>query len=236
MNRQEFVRLPEHIGYIIDGNGRWAKERNKPRSYGHKIGFEALRKILKATFDLGIKYVSVYAFSTENWNRPKDEVDYLFKLIRNYLKTDFKKDFKDVRLNIMGDYTKFPKDLSDACKNAIEDSKEIQDHILNLGINYGGRDEIIRAINLAKNNDVAITKENFGQFLYTSNQPDPDFIIRTSGEQRISNFMLWQSAYSEFYFPKTYWPAFDEKELVLALHEFEKRNRRYGSISKTDEN
>ena len=225
------LKIPTHIGYIIDGNGRWAKERGKSRSYGHKQGFIALKKIIKASFEMGIKYVSIYAFSTENWNRPKDEVDYLMKILRDYISSKgFLNDFKNIKLNIMGDYTKFPKDLTDACKKAIEDTKN-NDYVLNLGINYGGRDEILQAVNKIKDNESGdITAEIFEKYLYTAGQPSPDFIIRTSGEQRLSNFMLWQCAYAEFYFPKTYWPDFDKDELIKALEEYSKRDRRFGAI------
>ena len=225
------LKIPTHIAYIIDGNGRWAKERNKPRSYGHKYGFKALKEIIRASFELGIKYVSIYAFSTENWNRPKAEVDYLIKILRDYIKTKgFLKDFKDTKLNIMGDYTKFPKDLAEACERTMEETKN-NEFVLNLGINYGGRDEILHAINKIKKNEKGeITAEIFEKYLYTANQPSPDFIIRTSGEQRLSNFMLWQCAYAEFYFPKTYWPDFDRNELIKALEEYSKRDRRFGAI------
>ena len=225
------LKIPTHIAYIIDGNGRWAKERNKPRSYGHKYGFKALKEIIRASFELGIKYVGIYAFSTENWNRPKAEVDYLIKILRDYIKTKgFLKDFKDTKLNIMGDYTKFPKDLAEACERTMEETKN-NEFVLNLGINYGGRDEILHAINeIKKNEKCEITAEIFEKYLYTANQPSPDFIIRTSGEQRLSNFMLWQCAYAEFYFPKTYWPDFDRNELIKALEEYSKRDRRFGAI------
>ena len=225
------LKIPTHIGYIIDGNGRWAKERNKPRSYGHKYGFKALKEIIKASFELGIKYVSIYAFSTENWNRPKAEVEYLMKILRDYIGTKgFLKDFKNIKLNVMGDYSKFPKDLAQACKNTMEETKH-NEYVLNLGINYGGRDEIIRAVNEIKKNEKGeITADIFDKYLYTAGQPSPDFIIRTSGEQRLSNFMLWQCAYAEFYFPKTYWPDFNKKELIKALEEYSKRDRRFGAI------
>lgn len=227
--------LPKHIGFIIDGNGRWAKERGLTRSMGHKAGMIALKEAIKNSFDLGISIVSIYGFSTENWNRPKEEIDYLFNLFRGFIKSDFSevseaKD-KKVRLNIMGDYTKFPKDLVSEIEKALEESKDNDGFVLNLGINYGGRDEIVRAVNnIIKSNVKEITKEDFNSYLYTAGLPDPDFIIRTSGEQRISNFMLWQNAYSEFYFPKTYWPDFNKKELIKSLLNYQKRNRRFGAI------
>mgnify|MGYP004653306343 CR=1 FL=1 len=225
------IKIPTHIAFIIDGNGRWAKERNMPRSYGHKVGFNTLIKILKECFNLGIKYVSVYAFSTENWNRPKKEVDYLMNLFRKMLKSNLLNDFPNIKINIMGDYTRFPEDLAKSIEDVMNETKDNDGGIMNLGLNYGGRDEIVYAVNkLLKLGKKEITKEEFASMLYTSSQPDPDFIIRTSGEQRLSNFMPWQSAYAEFYFPKTYWPAFNKKELHNALIEYSKRDRRFGAI------
>lgn len=224
--------LPKHIGFIIDGNGRWAKERGLTRSMGHKAGMLALKEAIKNSFELGIKFVSIYGFSTENWNRPKDEVNFLFNLFREFIKSDFNEvEGKNARLNIMGDYTKFPDDLVKEIEKALEETKNNDGFVLNLGINYGGRDEIIRAVNNIINSGVKeITKENFNDYLYTKGLPDPDFIVRTSGEQRISNFMLWQNAYSEFYFPKTYWPDFNKKELIKSLLNYQQRNRRFGAI------
>lgn len=224
--------LPKHIGFIIDGNGRWAKERGLTRSMGHKAGMLALKEAIKNSFELGIKFVSIYGFSTENWNRPKDEVNFLFNLFREFIKSDFNEiEGKNARLNIMGDYTKFPDDLVKEIEKALEETKNNDGFVLNLGINYGGRDEIVRAVNNIINSGVKeITKENFNDYLYTKGLPDPDFIVRTSGEQRISNFMLWQNAYSEFYFPKTYWPDFNKKELIKSLLNYQQRNRRFGAI------
>ncbi len=225
-------KLPRHMAFIIDGNGRWAKKRGLPRSLGHTAGMIALKKAIKNSFDLGIKVVSIYGFSTENWNRPQDELDHLFKLFRDFIKSDLT-DFDEynIKFNVMGDYTKFPDDLVKEIEKSLLKNKEKCDFVLNLGINYGGRDEIILAINkILAEGKSSISKEEFSNYLYTNNLPDPDFIIRTSGEQRISNFMLWQNAYSEFYFPKTYWPDFNKKELIKSLINFQKRNRRFGAI------
>ena len=233
---ETILKLPNHIAYIIDGNGRWAKARGLSRSLGHKAGFNNLIKILKESFyNYGIKYVSVYAFSTENWNRPKTEVDYLIDLFTDYVSNDFMKQFPKVKLNIMGDYTVFPDKLQENANKTIEATKDETDFVLNLGINYGGRDEIIYAVNkLISNGETNVTKEKISGALYTANIPDPDFIIRTSGEQRLSDFMLWQCSYSELYFPKVHWPSFGKKELKKALVEYAKRDRRFGKIIETN--
>lgn len=233
MQKYKLKKIPKHIAFIIDGNGRWAVKRGLDRSLGHKAGMETLKKILNKAFDVGIDVISVYIFSTENWNRPQKEVDYLIELFREFFKTDYYNEFKDnVKLSIMGDYTKFPKDIVDEIEANLEKSKTLDTaKTLNIGMNYGGQDEIIRAVNnIVKDNIKDVTKEVFNSYLYTANLPQLDFIIRTSGEQRLSNFMLWQSAYSEFYFPKIYWPDFSEKYLIKSLKEYEKRSRRFGSI------
>jgi len=225
------TKIPKHIGFIIDGNGRWAKARGLTRTIGHKFGFDNLKKILKESFNLGIKHISVYAFSTENWNRPQKEIDYIFKLLQDWLEEDDLSDFPDTRINVMGDISKLPENLQKNILKITEQTKHEDKKVLNLGINYGGRDEIVMAVNqLLKSKKTEITKEDISNNIYTKNQPDPDFIIRTSGEKRISNFMLWQNAYAEWYFPKTFWPAFTKKHLMNALLEYQKRNRRFGAI------
>ena len=225
-------RLPVHIAYIIDGNGRWAKKRGLPRSAGHKVGFATLQKMIYETFDMGIKVISIYGFSTENWNRPQEELDGLFNLFSQIFDEDIHKlNEKGVRIQIMGDYTKFPENVVNNCEKLINDTKHNDKFVLNLGINYGGRDELIRGINnLIQSGKTEITKEDIDGCLYTANLPPLDFCIRTSGEQRISNFMLWQIAYSELYFPKVYWPSFNKKHLIKALKVYQKRNRRFGAI------
>jgi len=230
--KNDLRKLPMHIGYIIDGNGRWAKARGLTRSMGHKAGFKRLKEIIKETFyNYNIKHISIYAFSTENWNRPKKEVDYLMKLFDGYLAEDFIKEFPDVRVNIMGDLNKFSEELKNKAITLMDKTKTNNKFILNLGINYGGHDEILMAINSII--DKGITKVDKGIFedhLYTKGQPPLDFLIRTSGEMRLSNFMLWQVSYAEFYFPKVHWPDFNKKELYLALKEYESRDRRFGAI------
>lgn len=224
--------LPKHIGFIIDGNGRWAQKRGLSRSMGHKAGLKALVKVVDDCFEFGINIVSIFGFSTENWNRPKDEIDYLFELFRDFIKKNKDNYVKrEIRLNIMGDYTKFPKDLVAEVEDVILKTQHFTKYIVNLGINYGGRDELVRAVNLAiESGKKNITKQEFSNYLYTAGMPDLDFVVRTSGEQRVSNFMLWQMAYAEFYFPKVYWPSFNKHQLTLSLLEFQSRNRRFGAI------
>ena len=231
-NHLELVKIPKHIAFIIDGNGRWAKQRNKPRSYGHKVGVDTLKIVLKSARQLGIKAVSIFAFSTENWNRPKAEVDYLFKLfIKNAKQILNKKDFNGVRYNLMGDMSKLPDEMIDLATEIMNKTKQNNDFVINIGINYGGRDEIVRAVNKCINQGKkTITINDIQQNLDTCFLADPELIIRTGGEQRISNFMLFQMAYSEFYFTKTFWPDFDEAELKKALLDFQSRDRRFGAI------
>lgn len=225
-------KIPTHVGFIIDGNGRWAKERGLTRSMGHKAGFKTLKKTTKECFfKYNIKHVSVYAFSTENWNRPKKEVDYLMNIFRNYLTEDFVSEYPEVKVNIMGDLDRFDDELKTKAVSLMEKTKDNYKYVLNLGINYSGQDEIVMAVNKIihkkiENVDRKIIEEN----LYTAGQPPVDLLVRTSGEMRLSNFMLWQLSYAEFYFPKVHWPDFNSKELFLALKEFENRDRRFGAI------
>ena len=234
----ELKKLPQHIGFIIDGNGRWAKERGWPRTKGHEHGVKNLDVIIKECFyGYGIPIVSIYAFSTENWNRPQTELDCLFKYFTKYLKVnDFVKKYPHVRLNIMGEYTKFPAELVKNAKAVIEATKDETQFILNLGINYSGQDELVRAVNLMLGEKLAPTvdRATLQKYLYTADQPLLDLVVRTSGEQRLSNFMLWQVSYAELYFPKIYWPAFGKKDLAQALLEYQSRDRRFGAITAKD--
>ena len=225
-------KFPHHIAFIIDDNGRWAKLRGLPRSMGHRAGIVACKNTINNCFDLGIKYVSIYGFSTENWNRPKDEIDTLFKLFRQFIKDDLQELLnKNVRFMVSGDYKAFPEDLIEAIEESVEKTKEHTGMVINLCINYGGRPEIVRAINnMIKDGVKEVDDKIISRYLYTASIPDPDFIVRTSGEYRLSNFMLWQASYSEFYFPKTYWPDFNKKALYTALINYAKRNRRFGAI------
>lgn len=225
-------KIPTHIAFIIDGNGRWAKDRGLSRSMGHKAGFKTLKKITKECFyKHNIKHMSVYAFSTENWNRPKKEVDYLMNIFRNYLAEDFIEEFPDVKVNIMGDLNRFDEELKNKAMALMGKTKDNYKYILNLGINYSGQDELVMAVNKIIEEKIdKVDRSVIENHLYTSGQPPVDLLIRTSGEMRLSNFMLWQLSYAEFYFPKVHWPSFNSKELLLALKEFENRDRRFGAI------
>lgn len=231
-NKLDPQKFPNHIAFIIDGNGRWAKKRGLARSMGHRAGIIACKETLEECYNLGIKYVSIYAFSTENWNRPKDEVDTLFELFREFLKNDMTELFnKNVKFMVSGDYTAFPDDLVETIDDCLNKTKNNTKMVVNLCVNYGSRPEIVRAINnIISDGLKSVDEKVFSNYLYTAEIPDPDFIVRTSGENRLSNFMLWQASYAEFYFPKTHWPDFNKKELYKALINYAKRNRRFGVI------
>lgn len=230
--------LPKHIGIIMDGNGRWAKKRKLPRSAGHNAGGKVFRTITRYCSDIGIKYLTVYAFSTENWKRPKDEIDALMKLFKDYLEealSDFKDDSIVVRF--IGDKTPFSDELKALMIENEEGSKDRDGMVLNIAMNYGSRDEIVRAVkNISKDVkdgklDVnSIDEDLISDNLYTAGQPDPDLVIRPSGEYRISNFLLWQSAYTEFVIMNKLWPDFKEKDLDEAIEIFNNRNRRFGGV------
>lgn len=230
----DLKRLPRHIAIIMDGNGRWATKRGLPRNMGHKAGFENIKKIVEYIYNLGIKFVTFFTFSTENWKRPKKEIEGIFDLVRNHLnKGDEVQKFVDNKIRIvsMGDITKLPEDLYNKLIEVEDKTKDFDKLTLNLAINYGGRDEILRAVNQAISVGERLeSEEDFAKYLYSNGLPDPDFIIRTSGEKRISNFMLYQMAYSEFYFTKTYWPSFGKKELEKAIIDFQGRKRRFGAV------
>lgn len=228
----DLTRLPKHIGIIIDGNGRWAKQRGLTRSMGHKAGFENVKRIFNEVYKIGIKHLTIYCFSTENWNRPKEEVDYLMNTFRKMLKSDYFADlgFKP-KLNICGDPTRFAPDIQKLIAERMEETKNNTDITLNLCMNYGGRSEIVHAVNTAIKDGVTnFDIETLSNYMYTRGQPDPDFIIRTSGELRLSNFLLWQCAYAEFSFPKIYWPAFTADDLKDCLISYQNRDRRFGAI------
>lgn len=230
--------IPRHIAIIMDGNGRWAKKRKLPRTMGHKAGVETIRRIIKEAHILGIKYLTLYAFSTENWKRPKDEVSALMKLLVEYLRSELQELNKNgVVINILGDIDKLPKDAQEEVKDAVEITKNNNGIVLNIAFNYGGRDEIIRATKLVsedvksgKLNINDINEEIIEKYLYTKGIPDPDLIIRPSGEQRISNFLLWQCAYSEFWYSNVCWPDFKEEHLHEAIYDYQNRDRRYGGV------
>ena len=225
-------KLPKHIAFIIDGNGRWAKLRGLTRSMGHKAGFNRLEKIVKECFfDYNIPIVSIYAFSSENWNRPQAEVDYLMEIFDKHLSSRFQKKYPNVRLNIMGDLSRLPEGTAKKAVKMMEKTKDATDYIFNLCINYSGQDELVYAVNnIIAEGIESVTRETIAEHLYTKGQPPVDFCVRTSGENRLSNFMLWQLAYAELYFPQVMWPAFNSKHLKKSLLEYQSRDRRFGAI------
>ncbi len=224
--------IPVHIAIIMDGNGRWAKKRLLPRLAGHKAGVNALKRVVDAAKELGVKVMSFFAFSTENWNRSKEEVDGIFDLIENYIDTNYEQLMSsNIKIRTMGDISKLPSSLYKKLIDIIEKTQNNNSIIINIGLNYGSRAEVVRAYNSLINKGAkSITEQELMKELYTFDLPDPDLIIRTSGEQRLSNFMLLQGAYSELYFPKIYWPDFDKKALIRAIINYQKRERRFGSI------
>ncbi|MCQ8211263.1 isoprenyl transferase [Cetobacterium somerae] len=223
--------IPNHIAIIMDGNGRWAKEKGMPRTYGHKAGADTLRKILTSCGELGVKYLTVYAFSTENWKRAKEEVDTLMFLFKTYLKNEKKLLMKNnVRFIVSGRKEGISKDLLNEIEKLENVTKGNTGITLNIAFNYGGRAELIDAIKeIIKNDEKEITEEIIEKYLYNQ-LPDPELLIRTSGEMRISNFLLWQIAYSEIYVTDTYWPDFNRDELMKAIESYQKRDRRFGGV------
>ncbi len=223
-------KLPKHLAIIMDGNGRWAKRRGFPRNYGHKVGIFAVERTIEYCLKYGIKYLTLFAFSTENWKRNKEEIDGIFQLIRNYISENRDRFVYDsVKINYIGTLNPFPNDLVSILEDARRKTEKCDKLTITLALNYGGRDEILRAINkIIRDGRKEITSEIFESYLDTKNIPNPDMIVRTSGEYRISNFLLYQMAYSEFYFTKTYWPDFNERAFVKVLKAYQKRDRRYG--------
>ena len=229
----KITQVPEHIALIMDGNGRWAKKRLMPRSFGHKQGLERMIGLLDHAYDLGVKYVTVYALSTENLKRPQAELDGLFNLIREHFVKQMQRIFeRGIRLRIIGDISLLPNDVEMLLR---EWEKKTENHTnggVNIALCYGARAEIVRAVNLAVEQGAPLTEESFAKLLYTGGQPDPDLIIRTGKELRLSNFLLWQSAYSELYFSDKMFPEFSNEDLEKSFEWFAKRTRRFG---KTDE-
>lgn len=232
------MNIPNHVAIILDGNGRWAKKKGMPRNFGHSQGSKVVEQICEEAYNIGIKYLTVYAFSTENWKRPKGEVDALMKLLNNYLNTSIKTSKKNnMQVRIIGDITKLTEDFQKKIHNLEEASKDNTGLKFQVAINYGSRDEIIRAVK-ALIGDVKemgtaiddIDEEIFAKYLDTKDIPEPDLLIRTSGEQRLSNFLLWQLAYTEFYFTDVLWPDFNKKELLKAVEFYSDRNRKFGAV------
>ncbi len=223
----------KHIAFIMDGNRRWAKERHIPTLIGHKKGYENIENIVDHALERKIEYVTFWAFSTENWNREKKEVDYLMNLFRDLFAGRMLQKIlkKGGKIQVLGDMTAFPKDIQKETQKVLDQSKDNNAITINIALNYGGRAEILHAVQqiVSKGiNSTDITEQTIAQYLYTNGQPDPDLIIRTGGEQRLSGYLPWQGIYSELYFTDKYWPEFDEKEFDKALEEFARRERRFG--------
>lgn len=232
------MNVPQHVAIILDGNGRWAKSKGMPRNYGHVQGSKNVERICEEAWRLGIKYLTVYAFSTENWNRPQDEVDALMNLLRRYMKTCLTTASKnDMKVRVIGDITRLDEDIRSRILELEEATKNNGGLNFQIAINYGSRDELVRGIRrLAqdcvdnKQDPAEITEAVIERYLDTHGIPDPDLLIRTSGEQRLSNFLLWQLAYTEFYFTDVHWPAFTKEELIKAIEQYNKRDRRFGGV------
>lgn len=224
-------RLPRHIAIIMDGNGRWAKKRGLPRTAGHKVGAETFRKIALQCKALGVEYLTIYAFSTENWKRPAEEVSTLMSLLKKYMQEAIDTMERDkMKLRFFGDLSALSPELQDLARRANAVADRVEGFQANLCINYGGRDEILHAAKLCAASGEEMTEENLEKHLYSAGIPDPELIIRPGGELRLSNFLLWQCAYSEFYFCDTLWPDFGEKDLDEAIVAYQQRDRRFGGV------
>ncbi|MCB9112036.1 MAG: isoprenyl transferase [Anaerolineales bacterium] len=228
-------KIPQHVAMIMDGNGRWALQRGLPRLAGHKAGTENLRRVIRATVEFGVKYLTIYAFSTENWGRPPEEVQGLMFILQDVIDRELDELNKQgVQLRHIGRLERLDPKIQKKVLHAIELTKHNDRMILNVAFNYGGRDEIVNAVQHIISDGIPaedVTDELINQYLYTAGVPDPDLIIRTSGELRVSNFLIWQAAYSEWYITPTYWPDFDKDEYRRALEAFANRDRRYGKVS-----
>jgi len=234
----EGLTIPNHVAIILDGNGRWAKRRFLPRTAGHAVGAKNMEKICRIAHEIGIKYLTVYAFSTENWNRPKDEVDAIMKLLEDYLKTCIQiANENDMKVRVIGEKSRLSQDMQIKIKELEEETTYNTGLNFNIAINYGGRDEIIRAIKRIVEDERSgqldidrLDNNIIEQYLDTSGMPAPDLLIRTSGEMRLSNFLLWQTAYTELYFTDVLWPDFNKNELIKAIEKYNNRDRRYGKV------
>lgn len=234
----DLEHLPRHVAIIMDGNGRWAKRRGLPRTAGHAAGAETFRTVATFAKDIGLEYLTVYAFSTENWKRPKEEVDAIMGLLEKYLHEAIERMARDkVKMAFFGDLSALSPKLQALCRQTEEISKGYEGCQVNICLNYGGRDELLRAARAYASDCAAgradpnhLTEQTFEQYLYSSGVPDPDLVIRPSGEVRISNFLLWQSAYTEFYFTDVLWPDFTPEELLRAIADYQHRSRRYGGV------
>ena len=226
-------KLPEHIAIIMDGNGRWAKNRAMPRTAGHAAGSKKFKEIARYCNKIGIKHLTVYAFSTENWRRPKEEVDTIMNIFRDYLKDSANFKSENIKLEFIGDRSGMPEDIVELMAQAEYDSKDATGLKCYMAINYGGRDELVHAVRDIIKEGIApedITEDTISSHIYTKHYPDPELIIRPSGEYRLSNFLIWQSAYSEFWFSDILWPDFTPEDLEKAIDDYNKRNRRFGGV------
>ena len=230
----DMSKVPSHIGFIMDGNGRWAKRRGMPRSVGHREGAFALKRVCEACRDFGVKTITVYALSTENLNRSEKEVNYIFEQAMEFVNSELDSaKANDLKINIIGDldHKQIPEKVRQSCMHAMEETKNCKSYVLNIAFVYGGRAEIVRAVNtILKENKDSVTEDEFASYLYTAGQNDPDLIVRASGEQRVSNFLLWQLAYSEFYFTSTHWPDFNRKTVEECILAYQTRKRRFGKV------
>ena len=225
------IKLPSHIAFIMDGNGRWAQRRFRPRGYGHKMGVQNMFKICSHAFKLGVRIVTVYALSTENLSRPKEELDELFELIRLYFgKKRDKLIEMQAKINVLGDISVLPEDVQNDILEVTEETANYSEGLFNICINYGARQEIVRAVNAAVSYGRFVDEASFKDLLSTAGVPDPDLIIRTGGEVRLSNFLLYQAAYSELYFSKKMWPEFSRRDLERAIENYSARDRRFGNV------
>ncbi|MEG1963709.1 MAG: polyprenyl diphosphate synthase [Clostridia bacterium] len=225
------LKIPNHIAFIMDGNGRWAKKRMMPRSYGHREGVKALKKVIKACNQFGVNCVTVYAFSTENWSRPKDEVNELFGMVKTFADTeavDYAK--QNYRVRFFGELLALPTEVLQSINKIDELCKNNTGMAVNIALNYGSRDEIINALNQVVAKNLTVNKQNIEDNLFTAGLPEPDIIVRSSGEKRLSNFLLWQSAYAELIFIDDFWPDFNKKTVENILKEYSARDRRFGAI------
>lgn len=237
------MKMPQHIAIILDGNGRWAKSKGMPRNYGHAQGSKNVERICEEAWRMGIKYLTVYAFSTENWNRPNSEVEALMKLLRNYMRTCLKTAEKnDMKIRVIGDITALDEDIKGRIKELEDASKNNNGLNFTIAINYGSRDEMIRATKRLTQDCVDgkvkvgdIDETLYASYLDTHDVPDPDLLIRTSGELRLSNYLLWQLAYTEFYFTDVLWPDFTKEELIKAIEQYNRRERRFGGVKEAQD-
>ena len=224
-------RLPKHIAIIMDGNGRWATKRNKPRVFGHNEGMKRVVDVVENSLNIGIKYLSLYAFSTENWKRPQKEIDFLMQILIKYIDEQLNKLVtQGVKINILGDISVLPEKVIQKIEYALDSTKDNDKLILNIAINYGSRQEILKAVNTAIEKGEILTDDEFSNLLYTRNQPDVDLLIRPGGEKRLSNFLLYQMSYAELYFSDIYWPDFKLESLLDAIYWYQTRNRRFGGL------